>query len=34
MSHDYIYEWIGVHLDYNEQARTTYVIGGLQHLFG
>ncbi|WP_127130308.1 hypothetical protein [Pseudoflavitalea rhizosphaerae] len=34
LSHSYIFEWVGVHLDYNEQNRVTHIIGGLQRSFG
>jgi len=31
---EYLYEWIGVHLDHSEQKRVPYIIGGLQSIFG
>lgn len=34
LSLQYMYEWIGVHLDYSEQSRVTHIIGGLQRCFG
>ncbi|HEU4554674.1 MAG TPA: nucleotidyl transferase AbiEii/AbiGii toxin family protein [Chitinophaga sp.] len=33
LSNKYIYEWISAHLDYVEQRRVNYIIGGLQHTF-
>ena len=27
---DLLYEWIGSHLDYTEQNRTGYIVGGLE----
>jgi len=27
---DLLYEWIGAHLDYSEQNRTSYIVGGLE----
>jgi len=29
LEQDYLYEWISVHLDYNEQRRVNYILGGL-----
>jgi predicted nucleotidyltransferase len=29
VAEDYLYEWISVHLDYNEQRRVNYILGGL-----
>ena len=26
---EYLYEWIGAHLDYVEQGRVSYIVGGL-----
>lgn len=26
---EYLYEWIGAHLDYVEQDRVSYIVGGL-----
>ncbi|MGN6419085.1 MAG: hypothetical protein ACTHMC_16425 [Pseudobacter sp.] len=34
LSNNYIYEWIGVHLDFAEQKRVPFIIGGLQQIFG
>jgi hypothetical protein len=27
---DLLYEWISVHLDYAEQNRTAFIVGGLE----
>jgi predicted nucleotidyltransferase len=32
LSQPYMYEWVGVHLDYNEQNRVSHIIGGLQKI--
>ena len=29
---DYFFEWISAHLDFNEQRRVNYIIGGLENL--
>lgn len=29
LTHDYLYEWISVHLDHNEQRRVNHILGGL-----
>lgn len=29
---DLLYEWIGAHLDYSEQIRTSYIVGGLEQI--
>lgn len=34
LSHHYMFEWVGVHLDYNEQNRVSHIMGGLQKSFG
>ena len=28
---DYLYEWISAHLDYNEQRRANFIVGGLMN---
>ena len=33
LSKSYMYEWIGVHLDFTEQKRVSHLIGGLQSIF-
>lgn len=30
LNHDYFDEWIGAHLEYSEQRRVNFVIGGLR----
>lgn len=34
LAKEHIYEWIGAHLDHSEQRRVTYIMGGLQNVFG
>jgi len=29
---NYLYEWVSAHLDYSEQKRTDYIIGGIEDL--
>jgi len=29
---NYLYEWVSAHLDYSEQKRTDYIIGGIEKL--
>lgn len=34
LANEFIYEWISAHLEYVEQKRVSYIIGGLEKLFG